>query len=255
MDKFDLTLFKIGLKENVFDQLQVMNFIYGEIKLDRPQKDRLSLVWNVSSFNKLPTSAREQLIRLLVDLNEKETFSFLKSVHDIATEFAMCTLRSLFSKNGHFVASDGFGYATTFSSHTTPTDGVREIINWANWGIKLDDEVYRMAQKVLNAFLEKAPEKATAYECVVAKKAELMAHQEELNKSIYALMNESNSLDALLLELKENPHSHFAKGSDAHAKLEEVTSKLHELTLQLADTYHELGQAEVYELVEMHCFA
>jgi len=252
MKEFDLTVFKIGLKEGVFDQLQVMNFIYGEIKLKRPQKDRISFVWNVSSFNKLPTTARKQLMSLLADLNKGETFSLLKSVHDIATELAMCTLRALIAKNGNFVAGDGFGYAATFSANTTPTDGVREIINWANWGIVLDVEVFQTAKHVLDEFLKDEPEQATVHERVVAKKTRLCAQKADLKKRIYALMHKSNSLEAIVLSLKKDPKSGFAKGSEAHARLEEMTSESHNLILQLADVYHQLGQAETYELVKMH---
>lgn len=248
MEEFDLTLFKIGLKEGVFDQLKVMNFIYGEIKLDRPQKDR---VWNVSSFNKLPTAAREQIIRLLIDLNEKETFSFLKSVHDVATEFAMCTLRELMAKNGHFVSSDGFGYAADFSADTTPADGVQEIISWVNWGVELDEEVYRTAKKVLDEFLKDAPSGGTTQQKIDILKDELCHEKSDLQKRINSLVSESNSLDALLLALKEDPKSGFAKGTQAQIKLDELSKEINDLIIQLANVYHKLGQAETYALAKM----
>lgn len=251
MEEFDLTLFKIGLENGVFDQLKVMNFLYGEIELDRQQKNKLSLVWNVSAFNKLPMVARKQLMCLLVDVNKGKKFSLLKSVHDVATEFAMCTLRELMAKKGHFVASDGFGYAADFSADTTPADGVQEIINWVNWGVELDEEVYRMAKKVLDEFLKDAPSSEPVLQRINILKDELCQEKTNLQKSISSLITESNSLDSLLLALKDDPKVGFAKGTQAQVKLEELTKEINDLILQLANVYHKLGQAETYELVKM----
>lgn len=251
MEGFDLTLFKIGLENGVFDQLKVMNFIYGEIKLDRQQKSNPPLVWHVSAFNKLPKLGREQLVLLLADLDQKEHFPLLKSVHDVATEFAMCTLRELMAKKGHFVASDGFGYAADFSAYTTPADGVQEIINWANWGVELDEEVYRTAKKVLDEFLKDAPSSETTQQKIDILKDELCHEKSDLQKRINSLVSESNSLDALLLALKEDPKSGFAKGTQAQIKLDELSKEINDLTFQLADVYHRLGQAETYALVKM----
>lgn len=38
MEQFDLTVFKIGLEQGGFDHLQLMDFIYGGIKLTRKEK-------------------------------------------------------------------------------------------------------------------------------------------------------------------------------------------------------------------------
>lgn len=251
MEEFDLTLFKIGLENGVFDQLKMMNFIYGEIKHDQRQKSKPSLVWNVSSFNKLPKTSREQLVLLLVNFNQKKHFSLLQSVHDVATEFAMCTLRELMTKNGHFVSSGGFGYAADFSADTTPADGVQEIINWVNWGVELDEEVYRTAQKVLDEFLKDAPSGGTTQQKIDILKDELCHEKSDLQKRINSLVSESNSLDALLLALKEDPKSGFAKGTQAQIKLDELSKEINDLIIQLADVYHKLGQAETYALVKM----
>ena len=251
MKKFDLTVFKIGLENGVFDQLQMMNLIYGEMKLDRLKKEHLSFVWNVSLFNKLPETFRKQLMCLLVELNKDKTFSLLKSVHDIATELAMCALRALIAKNGHFVASNGFGYAADFSAHITPADGVREIINWANWGIELDDEVYQTAKTVLDEFLKDATSGGTTLQKINFLKDELCQEKADLQKRINSLVSESNSLDSLLLAIKEDPKSGFAKGTQAQIKLDELTEEINSLIIQLAEVYHKLGQAETYELVKM----
>ena len=175
----------------------------------------------------------------------------LKSVHDVATEFAMCTLRELMAKKGHFVASDGFGYAADFSADTTPANGVQEIVNWANWGVELDEEVYRTAKKVLDEFLKDAPSDGTTQQKIDILKDELCQERADLQKRVDSLLSESNSLNFLLLALKEDPVSGFAKGTQAQIKLEELTKEINDLTFQLADVYHRLGQAETYKLVKM----
>ena len=53
MEQFDLTVFKIGLEQGVFDHLQLMDFIYGGIKLTRKENNNLFFVLYVSHFNSL----------------------------------------------------------------------------------------------------------------------------------------------------------------------------------------------------------
>lgn len=53
IEQFDLTVFKIWLEQGGFDHLQLMDFIYGGIKLTRKENNNLFLEWNVSHFNSL----------------------------------------------------------------------------------------------------------------------------------------------------------------------------------------------------------
>ena len=251
MEQFDLTVFKLGLEKGVFDHMQVMDLIYGLPKPESEQKKHLLLVWNVPLFNKFPVSLREQIIKLLVEHTHANVSYFSRPVNDIANDLAMCALRATVDPTGRRWEDDSIGYTAHFDSNVTPAIGVHEILYWAEWGIVFEDVVYRTAKCVLDEFLKDAPEKATVHERVIAKKADLLAHLKELNKSITSLMSESNSLDALLQRFQDEPCSHFAKETDAQVKLEDLTKEIFDLTAQLADTYHQLGQAETYELVKM----
>jgi len=250
MKKFDLTVFKIGLEKGVFNHLLLMELIYGSIDSNAVQRKHL-FRWNVSLFNRMPKAFRKQLVCLLVDDNKRETFSLLKSVHNVASDFAVCALRALIAKDGHFVANDCFDYVADFSAHTTPAEGVREIINWVNWGIELDDEVYQVAKTVLDEFLKDAPQGECVQQRISLLKEKLCAQRTDLEKRVHATIRKSNSLDAALLSFKEDSTSCFSKGLEAHTKLDEMTHELNDLIIQLADVYYKLGQAETYDLVKM----
>lgn len=244
MKKFDLTVFEIGLKKGVFDQIQLMNLIYGEVNLAKEMDNILFLEWNVARFNEFPIRLREQLIRLLISYTPEEARMF-KSVHDVANELALCALESTVSPQVYQAAKGNLCHTAIFGC-TSPAVVVREIRYWVEWGIEIEDVVLKMAKLVLDEFLKDAPQCADMGARVQAKKRELVKRKDGLNSRILALMRKYYAFGTKILATKS-----LSEQIAMQIKLYKIMEEFDKSVGTCANVYRQLGQAEVYPLIKV----
>lgn len=257
MEQFDLTVFKIGLEKGVFQPNQIIRLIYGDLIYAKVPPDAFSLVWNVSNFNHLPIPVRKQLVQLLRKYQPQNSLTPVGEVDVYAHNCAFCALNSILQASVPPASSDSNLLAAVFNANATPVICVKEIINWAAWGITLDDEVWETANLILNVFLKDAPERETVYERVMAKKFELYTREKELSKDIDKSLGKLLSIEDKLLKLegdamKNDAMNDFCKLMLTGIQQEVISRKVDDLYSDLCNVHLLMGQAEIYHLIKRH---
>lgn len=250
MEQFDLTVFKIGLEKGVFQSNQVMHLIYGDLIYAKVPPDAFSLVWNVSNFNHLPIPMRKQLVQLLRKSQPQNSHSPISEVDIFANNCAFSALNSILRASVPQSSSDSNILAAVFSADATPVMCVKEIINWATWGITLDDEVWETANLILNVFLKDAPEKETVHERVMAKKFELYTREKELKIRINRALSKSIIAEDKMLELENVSIDNFPQLLMTCIRHAALSREVEDLYCEFCDVHLLMGQAEIYNLVK-----
>ena len=252
MDKFDLTVFKIGLETGLFRTEQLMRLIYGDLVCDKTQPDAFSVVWDIRNFNYLPFGARKQLVKMMRKYQPTSDLYPVREIDAYVNSCALCTLISMLQANHPTAVSDDGSFTAEFNIDTTPAICVKEIINWNAWGIELDDEVWQIALTTLNDFIADAPERETVYERVMAKKFALYEHEKELKKSINKGFDKIITSEDKLLKLENESATNFSKLMMTSLHHEMLSKEVEDLHAQLVRVHLKLGQAEIYHLVKRH---